>query len=270
VIGRDPEESGTFPPSLVDGLRTARRVVAFTGAGISKESGLATFREAQTGLWARFRPEELATPEAFRRDPALVWSWYEWRRELVRSALPNAAHHALVRLESALLERGDSFTLVTQNVDGLHGRAGSRRLLELHGRILRTICSRDREVVEEWEPVPQGPPPCPTCGAPLRPDVVWFGEMLPEGAMEEAWQAAAGCDLMLVVGTSGRVYPAAGLVPVALDAGALAVVVDPEPAGWSDPRVHHLRGGAAGILPPVVDLLLGGLAQGEFPRYPDG
>lgn len=263
MTGRAPDWSGTLPPALLEGLRSARRVVAFTGAGISKESGLSTFREAQTGLWARFRPEDLATPEAFRRDPALVWSWYEWRRELVRSAMPNPAHHALVRLESSLRERGDAFTLVTQNVDGLHSRAGSHDPLELHGRILRTICSRDREVVEDWAPVPEGPPPCPSCGAPLRPDVVWFGEMLPEGVMEEAWRAASGCDLMLVVGTSGRVYPAAGLVPVALEAGAWVVVVDPEPIEWSHPRVHPLRGGAAGILPGVVDLLVGGPRAGE-------
>lgn len=229
------------------------RVVAFTGAGVSKESGLPTFREAQTGLWARYAPEELATPEAFARNPELVWRWYAWRRQRVREAEPNPAHRALVRLEEAL---GEDFTLVTQNVDGLHRRAGSRRILELHGDILRTVCSRDRTVVSEAEVGPGEPPPCPHCGAPLRPDVVWFGEPLPADALAGAFDAAAACDLMLVVGTSGRVYPAAGLVPAALQAGARVLVVDPGDPGWAHPRVHHLRGEAGRVLPEVVEGLL--------------
>lgn len=242
--------SAEWHEGLEDALRCARRVVVFTGAGISKESGLPTFREAQSGLWARFRPEELATPEAFARDPALVWRWYAWRREGVRRAEPNAAHRALAGLE----ERVADFTLVTQNVDGLHHRAGSRRILELHGNILRTVCSVERtEVLEELGP--GEPPPCPRCGAPLRPDVVWFGEVLPAEAMERAFAAAARCDLVLVVGTSGRVYPAAGLVPVALEAGATVVVVDPGESGWQHPRVHHLRGEAGKVVPDVAGLI---------------
>lgn len=243
--------SAEWPEGLEDALRSARRVVVFTGAGISKESGLPTFREAQSGLWARFRPEELATPEAFARDPALVWRWYAWRREGVRRAEPNAAHRALAGLE----ERVADFTLVTQNVDGLHRRAGSRRILELHGNILRTVCSVERTEVPEGEMGEGEPPPCPRCGAPLRPDVVWFGEVLPAEAMEQAFAAAARCDLVLVVGTSGRVYPAAGLVPVALEAGATVVVVDPGESGWQHPRVHHLRGQAGKVVPEVAELI---------------
>ncbi len=252
-----PAGSGTDPldsPSLRVALRGARRVVAFTGAGISKESGLATFREAGTGLWARFRPEELATPEAFARDPALVWRWYAWRREGVRAAEPNPAHRALAELEARLPD----FVLVTQNVDGLHRRAGSRRVVELHGDVLRTICSRERTPIAELEVGSGEPPPCPRCGAPLRPDVVWFGEALPGRALEEAFEAAGRCDLMLVVGTSGRVYPAAGLVPRALEAGATVVVVDPGDSGWRHPRIHPLRGRAADLVPRLAGAVAGG------------
>lgn len=252
----EPGEPGALPQALQRTLGGARRVVAFTGAGISRESGLPTFREAQTGLWARFRAEDLATPQAFARDPHLVWSWYSWRREGVAAAAPNAAHLALVRLAEGLATEGRAFTLVTQNVDGLHRRAGNTDLVELHGDILRTVCSRDRAPVETWDPAGEGVPPCPRCGAPLRPDVVWFGEMLPDGAMERAAEAAAVCDLMLVVGTSGRVYPAASMVPVALQAGATVVVVDPGPSGWSDPGVHHLQGEAGAIVPLLVDHIL--------------
>jgi NAD-dependent deacetylase len=258
-------DPGALSTPLQEALHSARRVVAFTGAGISKESGLSTFREAQTGLWARFRPEDLATPQAFARDPELVWNWYTWRREGVAAAEPNAAHLALVRLQQGLTGAGRSFTLVTQNVDGLHRRGGSTDLVELHGNILRTICSRDRTPVEAWDTTTGGVPPCPRCGAPLRPDVVWFGEMLPEGAMERAAESAASCDLMLVVGTSGRVYPAASMVPVALQAGATVVVVDPGPSGWSDPGVHHLQGEAGRIVPVVVDHILGHPRAGEPP-----
>jgi NAD-dependent deacetylase len=243
----------TLPDPLTGGpLRRGESVVAFTGAGISKESGLPTFREAQVGLWARYSPEELATPEAFARHPDLVWRWYAWRRELVKRAVPNPAHRALATLEERL---EDAFTLVTQNVDGLHRRAGSRRVLELHGDLLRTICSVDRDPVDEEEIADGEPPPCPRCGAPLRPDVVWFGEMLPAGTLREAFEAASNCDLMLVVGTSGRVHPAAALVPVALESGARVVVVDPGEPGWSHPRVHHLRGEAGRVLPGLVDSL---------------
>jgi NAD-dependent deacetylase len=233
--------------AVADRLRTAQRVVALTGAGISSESGLPTFREAQTGLWARYSPEELATPEAFQRQPELVWRWYAWRRSLSASARPNAAHHALVTIE----QRVPEFTLVTQNIDGLHERAGSRHVIELHGRIDRTRCSRDGTPCRDWG---EGePPPCPVCGAPLRPDVVWFGEPLPQGALEAAADAVDGCDVLLVVGTSLRVFPAAGLVPLGRAAGAYLVIIDIAATEASrHARELRLQGPAAVLLPAVV------------------
>src|SRR5690606_474727 len=241
-----PDTVRMFDEALIRRLRAARHIAALTGAGISAESGLPTFREPQTGLWARYRPEDLATPEAFARDPELVWRGYEWRRSLVAAAEPNAAHHALVRIET-LVPR---FTLVTQNVDGLHERAGSRSVIELHGRIQRTKCSRDGRRVEAWDDDGAVPPRCPSCGAALRPDVVWFGEALPPGVLERAADAAADCDVLLVVGTSGVVYPAAGLAPLARRAGAAVVVINTaQPDAPAAPDEYHLTGPAAKLLP---------------------
>jgi NAD-dependent deacetylase len=229
-------------------LAGAAHIAVLTGAGISAESGLATFREAQTGLWARYRPEDLATPEAFARQPRLVWEWYAWRREQVLAAEPNAGHRALVEMERF----APGFTLVTQNVDGLHRRAGSRGVLELHGDIMRTRCSREGRLVERWAG-DSVPPACPSCGAPLRPDVVWFGEALPAAPLEAAVAAAADCDVLLVVGTSLLVYPAASLVPVALAAGGAVIVVDPNlPALPPHPRLGVLALPAAVALPALV------------------
>jgi NAD-dependent deacetylase len=230
-------------------LAAAKHIVALTGAGISAESGLPTFREAQTGLWAQYRPEQLATPEAFARDPQLVWEWYAWRRTLAAGAEPNAGHYAVAAMERL----APRFTLVTQNVDGLHRRAGSRTIHELHGDVTRTICSRDRTRIESWPDSADRPPPCPQCGAPLRPDVVWFGEPLPSDALYAAAAAAGRCDVMLVVGTSLHVYPAASLVPVALDAGAEVIIVNTEPPELQPhARLHLLIGSAAATLPALV------------------
>lgn len=242
-----------IPPALAEALRGARSVAALTGSGVSAESGVPTFREAQTGLWERFDPQRLATPEAFARTPALVWEWYEWRRELVSRAEPNPGHRALADLER-LVPR---LTLVTQNVDGLHRRAGSRAVIELHGNILRTRCSGCGEPAED-HPADEKPPPCPRCGALLRPDVVWFGEMLPPGSMEAASEVARGCDLFLCVGTSGVVYPAAALPFEALEAGATVVEVNPEETPLSPHADHALRGRAGEILPALVETLRSG------------
>lgn len=253
-LERTPNEaSGSpnirLPPNLVERLAPARRVVVLTGAGVSAESGVPTFRDAQTGLWARYRAEDLATPEAFARDPDLVWRWYAWRRGLVEAAEPNAAHHALARMEALVPE----FLLVTQNVDGLHARAGSRRLVELHGDIRRTICSRERCVVEldRASAHDEHAPSCPRCGARLRPDVVWFGESLPEAALQQALTAAGRCDVLLSIGTSGLVVPAAWLVPVARDAGAAVGIIntDPSPAAFG---VEQVIGRAATVVPQLV------------------
>ena len=230
-------------------LRSAEHVAVLTGAGISAESGIPTFRDALTGLWARFRPEELATPEAFRRDPKLVWDWYAWRRALVANAQPNPGHIALAELE----RRVPRLTLVTQNVDGLHQRAGSSRVIELHGSLARVKCSRELIAFSEWEESADGPPPCPRCGTPLRPDVVWFGEPLPPESFAEAVDAAASCDVFLSVGTSALVEPAASLPRIALESGAMVVVVNPDAGTMpAAPRLVQLVGRAGEILPALV------------------
>ncbi len=241
------------PSGLVEDLRGARSIVALTGSGISAESGIPTFREAQTGLWERYDPQQLATPEAFMRDPKLVWEWYEWRRRLVGEAEPNPGHRALVRLE----ERAPDFTLVTQNVDGLHSRAGSRSPIELHGNILRTVCSVERVEVDPGQ-TEEKPPGCPNCGAPLRPDVVWFGEMLPEGAMETASEVVRSCDVFLSIGTSSLVYPAASLPYEAGAAEATVIEVNSEDTPLTPQADYALRGRAGEVLPGLVEAAFGG------------
>ena len=239
-------------PDLLEALRGAERVAALTGSGVSAESGVPTFREAQTGLWARFDPQELATPEAFARDPRLVWEWYAWRRSLVAGAAPNAGHLALAEME----RRVPAFALVTQNVDGLHGRAGSRNVTELHGNIMRSRCSLEGTVVEDFDG-DEAPPLCPGCGAPLRPDVVWFGEALPKGAFAAATEAARGCDIFLSVGTSSLVYPAAALPFEALENGSVLVEINPEETPLTLQAAHVLRGRAGEVLPPLVEAAFG-------------
>lgn len=211
-----------IPDRLITTLRSAVRVAALTGAGVSQESGLRTFRDAQTGLWAQYRPEDLATPEAFARNPKLVWDWYAMRRARSLEVQPNPAHFALVEMA----KRIPDFTLITQNVDGLHARAGSPQVIELHGNIRRVRCSAACGVVESWREVPDGVPVCPTCGALLRPDVVWFGEALPREALERAVHAARTCQVFFSIGTSGLVQPAASLAYAARNQGALLVEVN--------------------------------------------
>jgi len=202
----------------VELLRRARRVVALTGAGISAESGVPTFR-GEGGLWRNFRAEELATPEAFHRNPKLVWEWYDWRRGLIAGCRPNLGHQVLARWEA----RFESCRVVTQNVDGLHRAAGSRNVICLHGDIWTVRCSRCAfEAIDLSTPLPELPPRC-HCGALLRPGVVWFGEALPEGAFRAAGEAVSRAEVVLVAGTSGLVYPAAGLPAAARAAGAALV-----------------------------------------------
>jgi NAD-dependent deacetylase len=230
-------------------LRKARNVAVLTGAGISAESGIPTFRDALTGLWARYDPEELATPQAFARQPGLVWDWYAERRARVLEARPNEGHFALVALERAV----SAYALITQNVDGLHVAAGSRKVIELHGNIRRVRCSRDGTLVERWQAVEPPPPVCPDCGALLRPDVVWFGELLPAGALEQARAAAQECDLFLSVGTSNLVEPAASLPWVANRHGATVLVVNTTMEGQrSGSRILPLLGPAGLVLPSLV------------------
>lgn len=236
-----------FSPALIEALRNAQHIAVLTGAGISAESGLSTFRDAQTGLWARYRPEDLATPQAFERNPRLVWEWYAWRRQVVAQARPNAGHLALVEMERRLAR----LTLITQNVDGLHQRAGSRQVIELHGNIQRTKCFRENVVIEKWPDTDDVPPRCPRCGGLLRPDVVWFGEALPLEALRLAVAAANTCQVFMSVGTSGLVQPAASLAYQALAKGALVVEVNPD----STPLSAHatcLNGPAGQVLPALV------------------
>lgn len=217
-------ESCHIPDALLTALRDARHVCVLTGAGVSAESGVPTFREAQDGLWADYDPLQLATPEGFLSDPELVWSWYRWRRDLVAEVEPNPAHRGLAELAD-LVPR---FTLVTQNVDRLHQRAGSKDIIEFHGNLFDDVCFDEGRPVEcdGEEPVPT----CPSCGAYVRPGVVWFGEAIPEDALNRSFAAVADCDLFLSVGTSSLVYPAAGLVDLARQNGAVTVEVNPEPS----------------------------------------
>jgi NAD-dependent deacetylase len=220
-------------------------VAVLTGAGISAESGVPTFR-GEGGLWRNYRPEQLATPEAFRRDPALVWEWYAWRRELIGACAPNLAHEMLAEMEAALPD----FALITQNVDGLHQAAGSRNVLELHGNIWRTRCTRCEDTLEDHRvPLPKIPLHCSKCGGLLRPDVVWFGESLPSEVLEAAWAAAGHCRVMLVIGTSAVVHPAASLPLLALRNGARLVEVNPAETPLSAHAHEILRGPAAEMLP---------------------
>ena len=238
----------TIPQSLAGAIARARSVAVLTGAGVSAESGVPTFRDAQTGLWAQFDPQKLATPDAFRRNPKLVWDWYAWRRKLVAKAEPNAGHRALAILEG----RVSDFVLITQNVDGLHRRAGSRNVVELHGNIGRVKCSRENTIVEHWTEVGDEVPRCAGCGAPLRPDVVWFEETLPPDALQAAEDAARRCQILLVVGTSAEVYPAAALPYYAKSAGATIVEINPNPTPLSDAADYVLRDPAGAVLPALV------------------
>ena len=231
-------------------LRDAAHIAMLTGAGVSAESGVPTFRDAQTGLWARFRPEDLATEEAFRRDPQRVWDWYAERREKLRDVQPNAGHAAVADFQRRHPGR---LTLATQNVDDLHQRAGSEGVLCLHGSLLedrwldmpRDCCRIDDACVGR-------PPYCDRCGNLLRPGVVWFGEPLPISALDAAQTAARTCDVMLVVGTSGAVYPAAGLAHPARAAGAWVVIVNPQPSELDDEAHVVLAGTSAQLLPRLL------------------
>ena len=229
-------------------LRSASSVVVLTGAGISAESGMATFR-GPGGIWKQFRSEDLATPEAFTRDPKLVWEWYDWRRQKHAAAKPNAGHAALVALERTK----ERFTLVTQNVDSLHEQAGSRDVIHLHGEIWMTRCTVcGREQRDERTPLPEIPPRCERCQGLLRPGVVWFGEPLPRPAWLRAEQAARTAEVLLVVGTSAVVYPAAALVPLAKACGARVIECNIEETPFSAELDRSFRGRAGELLPLLI------------------
>jgi NAD-dependent deacetylase len=231
-------------------LSHARSITVLTGAGISAESGVPTFRDPD-GLWAKFRPEELASFDSFMKNPDLVWEWYSHRREVVSSVKPNAGHYALVELEKLV----DDFTLVTQNVDNLHFRAGSHNILELHGNIERSYCINCHRFYKDIEMPPSKEAPRCECGGRIRPDVVWFGEMLPEDALRKAWEAADRADIFFSIGTSGEVYPAAGLPDIARQNGAYVVEVNTKATAISHIMHECLLGPSGEILPAIVDIV---------------
>jgi len=224
-----------------------QRIAVLTGAGISAESGVPTFR-GEEGLWRQYRPEELATPRAFARDPNLVWEWYAWRRGLISACQPNPAHATLADMEASLPD----FTLITQNVDGLHRLAGNQRVLELHGDIWRMRCTREgTSLVDRTHPLPEVPPRCLDCGALLRPDVVWFGETLSEDVLQAAFAVSAACDVMLAIGTSAVIQPAATLPLIAKQNGAVLVEINPQPTPLTGYADLSLRQSAAQALPEL-------------------
>lgn len=243
-----PDYATNFDPRLLDALRSARHIAVFTGAGVSAESGIPTFRDAQTGLWAQYKVEDLATPQAFTRAPATVWNWYAWRRDLMHAARPNPAHLAIARLQ-ALAEH---VTVITQNVDGLHALAGSTDVIELHGNIWDNVCFSCQRSAPRLVGEGQVPPRCQHCGGMLRPGVVWFGEALPTSAFSRAEQIAESADVFFCIGTSSLVEPAASLPRYARDQGRTVIQVNPEETGHDEIASYILRGKAAEILPALL------------------
>ncbi|HCA79132.1 MAG TPA: NAD-dependent protein deacylase [Bacteroidetes bacterium] len=241
----------TFSREIIKHLRNAESICVLTGAGISAESGVPTFR-GEEGLWKKFRPEELANFQAFIRNPDLVWEWYAYRRKLIHEVKPNLGHHALVELE----RRVPDFTLVTQNVDNLHSRAGSKNVVELHGNIERSYCIECRKSASEVQiESTHEAPRCDSCGGLIRPDVVWFGEMLPVGMFARAEAAARRCQVFLSIGTSSVVYPAASLPFSALEQGAYVVEVNREETDLTSRAHETLLGNSGEILPQLLSSL---------------
>lgn len=244
-----------------DVIRNAKQIAVLTGAGVSKESGVPTFRDALDGLWAKYNPQELATPMAFHKNPKLVWDWYQFRRELVSTAKPNPGHIALAELE----KRYPMTTIITQNVDDLHEQAGNKRIIHLHGNIAESRCLDHCQgaptIIDldsfEWDRE-DGPPACPHCGEPVRPNVVWFHEALPELALQTAYSISIDCDVMIVVGTSGLVVPAATLPEIAKkspDTPAKIIEVNPDNSAITPLADIKLDGASGEILPQVMELL---------------
>lgn len=243
------------PAGIVSLLRNVSTLVVLTGAGISAESGIPTFREAQQGLWARYSPEELATPSAFHENPRRVLSWYQWRSKLVRQAEPNPGHLALAALEKEISASNGTFTLITQNVDRLHQRAGSQQVLELHGNLETWICAACRAPADldptRWQP--EGAlPRCPDCGGILRPNVVWFGESLDPAVLDRAQRASSAAEVFLSIGTSSVVQPAASLPHLAAGRGAKLIEINPQPTPLSPHAAHRFSLPAGEILPELV------------------
>lgn len=237
--------------ALIEVLTRAKHVAVSTGAGISAESGIPTFR-GKEGLWKKYRAEELATPTAFTQNPELVWEFYEWRRGIIAEKAPNPGHEVLARWENVF----PVFSLITQNIDGLHQKAGSTDMLELHGNIWKLRCTEEGTVSENHQtPLEEVPPLCPDCGALLRPHVVWFGESLSPTVLHKAFQLSSECDVMFVIGTSALVQPAASLPLSAAEAGAKIVEINPDPTPLTPYADFSFRGKAGEILPLIDEEL---------------
>ncbi|HOP06540.1 MAG TPA: NAD-dependent deacylase [candidate division Zixibacteria bacterium] len=234
---------------IVDIMMRSRGVAVLTGAGISAESGVPTFR-GKEGLWGKFSPDELATMNAFMANPKIVWEWYNWRRNLIGEVKPNPGHYALAEFEKLL----DRFTLITQNVDGLHRLAGSKNILELHGNIMRNKCLKcGRHAPDDIDIDPDNIPVCSYCGGQLRPDVVWFGEMLDPDVIAGAFEAAETCDLFLSVGTSAVVHPAASLPVAAVQRGATLVEINPDRTPLTDYADFYVPSASGVFLPKLLE-----------------
>ena len=252
-------EREVISSELLECVRKAQHITVCTGAGVSAESGIATFRAAQTGLWTEYDAATLASPEGFRVDPALVWGWYEWRRMKVLQAKPNPGHLAIAELQ----KKAPRLTLVTQNVDDLHERAGSDNPIHLHGSLHHPrcfACAKPFDYTPGIPDEPEGgrrlePPRCTHCGGYIRPGVVWFGESLPEQAWQSAQKAVEECDLLFSIGTSSVVWPAASLPETAARNGAVVVQVNPEPTALDRTARFNLRGMAGDILPALLEAL---------------
>ncbi len=242
---------GTFPAELINSLKAAKFCAVLTGAGISAESGIPTFRDPKNGIWATFNLEELATPEGFIKNPKKVWEWYRYRRETIKYVKSNPGHYALVQLEDYY----EDFWLITQNIDGLHALAGSKNILELHGNIHRNKCFNEGTIIKDLPEGNESPPRCPNCHGFLRPDVVWFNELLPEYELRKANEIAAKCDIFISAGTSAIVYPAADLPLIAKKAGAYVIEVNHEETAISPYVDITLLGKTGTVLPRLVELL---------------
>lgn len=233
---------------VVELMSRCSRVVVLTGAGISAESGVPTFR-GKDGLWGKFRPEELATMDAFLANPSIVWEWYNWRRQLIAEVEPNPGHFAIAEMAPLF----EAFTLVTQNVDGLHRSAGSTGVLELHGNLNRNKCADCSRPFRSQEIDPDALPYCESCGGKIRPDVVWFGEMLPGGVIEEAFAVSERAELFFSVGTSAIVHPAASLPVTAKRSGATLVEINPEPTPLSELADYRFAAPSGEFLPRLLN-----------------
>jgi NAD-dependent deacetylase len=244
-----------FSQKLIQAIQEANHITALTGAGISAESGIPTFREEQTGLWSHYDPEELATPQAFRANPKLIWEWYRWRQEIIRQAEPNPGHTALAQIESLAQQHEFFFSLITQNVDGLHKRAGNHNIIELHGNINRSKCATCGIIGDDIPQNKTNIPRCNRCGGLQRPDVVWFGENLPAFALQASWEAAQICDIFLSIGTSVLVQPAASLPLIAKNKGATVIEINPNETPITSLADYRLQGCSGEILPQLVKVV---------------